>query len=271
MQKRIITGIIGLPVVIFLVHFGGWPLLLMCLVLSLIGLRELYRAFAKKDKSVHAVGYIFTTLYFVAVFGAGVGQWLVIALALFIVFVQVFLVLKYNKLAIEDVITTVYGFLYVPFLVSFIVLTRQHTFGWYFVWLVFTSAFGCDTFAYMTGVSIGKRKLVNTPSPSKSVEGLVGGILGAGLVGFVYGFFIVRFAAPAVDNFIVIAVVVSMIGGVASIFGDMAASAIKRRTGIKDFGNLLPGHGGVMDRADSILLVAPVVYLAVNILNCFFG
>ena len=266
MLKRVITTIIGLPLVIFIVNFGGLPLLLMCLVLSLVGLRELYVAFSKSDKPVHFVGYVFTVGYFAVVFVFGVGQWLLIAVTLFIIVVQTCLVVLFNRIALEDVIATVYGFLYVPFLLSFIVLVREFTFGHIYVWLIFTSAFGCDTFAYVTGTTVGRRKLVNTPSPKKSVEGLIGGVLGAALVGWLYGFFITRFASDPAPYIMIIAPVVSLIGAFFCVIGDMAASAIKRRTGIKDFGALLPGHGGVLDRADSVIIVAPIVFFAMNLL-----
>jgi len=242
------------------------------MILSLIGLRELYRAFSKADKPIHAVGYVFTVVYFGMVFVFGAGYWLLIALTLFIIGVQTMLVVLFNRISIKDVIVTVYGFLYVPFLISFIVLVRDHPAGQFYVWLVFTSAFGCDTFAYITGVTLGQHKLTNTPSPKKSVEGIIGGMLGAALVGLVYGFFVVRFAGPeAPVNFMLFATVISLFGAVFSIIGDMAASAIKRRTEIKDFSSLLPGHGGVLDRADSVIIVAPIVYLVMNVLMRIVG
>ena len=271
MLKRVITAAIGLPLVILIVHHGGWPLLLMCLLVSLVGLRELYRAFFKADKPIYIVGYILAVGYFFAAFVFGVGYWLLIAVALLIIVVQTGLVLFFPRLTLEDVAITVYGFLYVPFMFSFIMLVREHPFGQYFVWLIFTSAFGCDTFAYLVGVTIGRHKLVNTPSPKKSVEGLIGGILGAALVGFVYGFFVVRFHEPEVEHFILIATLISLFGAAFSIIGDMSASAIKRHTKIKDFGDLLPGHGGVVDRADSVIFVAPFVYSAMIILFLITG
>jgi len=265
--KRVITAIIGLPVVIYMVYLGGWPLLFLCLLLSLMGLRELYLAFSKEDKHIHFVGYISAAVYFIAAQHFGVGYWLLIALMLFIIAAQTCLVVFFKKLALQDIIVTIYGFLYVPFLLSFIILVREHPLGQYYVWLIFTSAFGCDTFAYLAGTTFGKRKLANTPSPKKSVEGLIGGILGAALVGLVYGFFVSRFADPeAAANSMIIATVISLFGAVFSIIGDMAASAIKRRMEIKDFGSLLPGHGGVLDRVDSIIIVAPIVYLVMNVL-----
>ena len=272
MLKRLLTTIIGLPVVILIVNHGGLPLLLICMIFSLMALRELYRAFSKADKSIHFVGYIFTVVYFVAVFIFGAGYWLLIVLTLFIIGVQTLLVLLFNRLSLEDVIVTVYGFLYVPFLFSFIVLVRELPLGQFYVWLIFTSAFGCDTFAYLAGVTMGRHKLKNTPSPKKSVEGVIGGVTGAALAGLVYGFFVTRFATlDANVNFMLFAAVVSLIGAVFSVIGDMAASAFKRRTGIKDFGAIFPGHGGVLDRVDSVIIVAPIVYLALNVLTWMVG
>ena len=272
MLKRLITTIIGLPLVILLVNHGGWPLVLLCLLLSLVGLRELYQAFSKGDKPIHFVGYVFTVGYFVAVFVFGAGHWLLIALTLFIIAVQTCLVLFFQQLTLEDVIVTIYGFLYVPFMLSFIILVREHELGQYYIWLIFISAFGNDTFAYLTGITMGRHKLVNTPSPKKSVEGLFGGVLGAALLGWLYGFFIGRFADPeAAESIMLFATVICVSGAVFSIIGDMAASAIKRRNGIKDFGVLLPGHGGVLDRLDSVIFVAPIVYLVMSALIRIVG
>jgi phosphatidate cytidylyltransferase len=266
--KRILTAVIGLPPVIFLVHAGGLLLVVVCGLVALAGLRELYLAFGKKDKPIHMIGYLATLGYYTAVFFFGPGYWLLISLTLFIIAVQTCLVVFFKHLPLEDCVTTVYGFLYVPFLLSFIVLVREHeALGAFYVWLIFISSFGCDTFAYITGMTIGKRKLTNTPSPSKSLEGIFGGIIGATLIGLLYGLAVVRFAdGDFARDFVLNSVVISSVGAGFSIIGDMAASAIKRHTQIKDFGKLFPGHGGVLDRADSIIVVAPIVYLVIVLL-----
>jgi len=261
--------VIGLPLVIWVVNYGGLPLLLACTALALVGLRELYIAFSQTDKAIHIVGYLFTIGYYVTVFFFGPGYWLLISLTLFIITIQTCLVIFFKRLPLQDCITTVYGFLYVPFLLSFIILVREHELGTYYVWLIFTSSFGCDTFAYLTGRAFGRNKLKGSPSPSKSVEGLIGGTLGAALLGLLYGFFISRFIAAdadAVPLIIIHSTVISLIGAIFCIIGDMAASAIKRHTKIKDFGKLFPGHGGVIDRTDGMMIVAPIVYMAMNIL-----
>ena len=259
MIKRTITVVVGLPIVLLLVYLGGLPLILFCIAMALVGLKELYMALSGKHLPIHWVGYGFAVAYFAVLHFLTYGA-VMIALTAFVIAIQVALVIFFNKLTLKDCIATVYGALYIPFLLGFIVLVRGHELGHYFVWLIFTSAFGCDTFAYLAGTTIGKHKLKGTPSPNKSVEGLFGGVIGAAGVGALYGLGVVRFGTPD-SQFVIQATVISAVGAVFCIFGDMAASAIKRHTGIKDFGNLFPGHGGVVDRIDSILLAAPVIFV----------
>ena len=267
MFKRTMTIVVGLPILIFLVYLGGLPLTLLCAAAALMGLKELYAALSGKHEPVHFVGYAFTVGYFAVMYFFGLGYVQFVALALFMILAQACLVVFFKKLTLKDCISTVYGVLYIPFLLSFIILIREQNMGQFYVWLVFTSAFGCDTFAYLTGTTIGKHKLTGTPSPGKSVEGVIGGIVGAALVGCVYGFFVARFSGQFEGyGFVLQAAVISAVGAVFCVVGDMAASAIKRHTGIKDFGNVFPGHGGVLDRIDSIVLAAPVVYMAARLM-----
>ncbi|MCL1787205.1 MAG: phosphatidate cytidylyltransferase [Defluviitaleaceae bacterium] len=267
MLKRTMTIVVGLPILILLVYLGGIALVLLCTIAALMGLKELYTALSGQHKPIHFVGYVFTVGYFAIIYWLGLDYAMFIALALFIIVMQACLVIFFKKLTLQDCIRTVYGVLYIPFLLSFIVLVREQNLGQFYVWLIFTSAFGCDTFAYLTGTAIGKHKLTGTPSPGKSVEGVVGGIVGAALVGCLYGFFVARFSGQFDSMaFMGKAAAISAIGAIFCVVGDMAASAIKRQTGIKDFGNVFPGHGGVLDRIDSIVLAAPVVYMATTLL-----
>ena len=185
--KRSITTILGLPLVVLFVFRGGIPMLIVCCAVALAGLREFYLAFSKKDRLIHVIGYLATAGYYGAIYIFGAGYWLLIALTLFIITVQTCLVVFFRKLPMSECISTVYGFLYVPFLLSFAFLVRDYKLGeielgYYYVWLIFTSCFGCDTFAYFTGSLFGKIKLKNTPSPSKSLEGLIGGVIGATII-----------------------------------------------------------------------------------------
>lgn len=272
MLKRALTTVVGLPIVIFLIYWGGLPLVALIATIAVIGLRELYIALSGKSVPIHIVGYLFTIGYFAAIYFFGLWYTQLVVLALLMIVVQACMVFFFKKITLKDCIVVVYGFLYIPFLLAFIIMVRESTLGQFYVWLIFTSAFGCDTFAYLTGTTIGKHKLTGTPSPNKSFEGLIGGIVGAAVVGGIYGFFVTQFFEQFYGTgFIIHAAVISAVGAVFCVLGDMSASAIKRNTGIKDFGNLFPGHGGVVDRVDSIVLAAPVVFMIVMWLGAAYA
>lgn len=125
--------------------------------------------------------------------------------------------------------------------------------------MIFISSWICDTCAYLSGMAIGKHKLAPVLSPKKSIEGAVGGVVGAGLVGALFGWLVLE-RVFADQNITWIAAVICAAGAVISQVGDLAASGIKRNHNIKDYGKLIPGHGGIMDRFDSVLFTAPIIY-----------
>ena len=275
--KRALTTIIGLPAVVFIVFVGGWPLYVVVSLAALLGLWELNKAFAI-PRALLAVSIIFSIINFVAVYFRGEVFWE--GLLLYVIVLATLTVVRYGKFNLDAVFKSVFGFLYVPFMLTFILLVRDATdFGHINVWFIFIACFGCDTFAYLIGSAFGKRKLVNSPSPSKTVAGLVGGVVGAGVAGFLIFFFVSRmdfFYVSDARLFITFeealgGAVFVMVGAVLSIIGDMFGSAIKRHTGIKDFGVFFPGHGGVMDRLDSIVIVAPFVFVVLHSIERMFG
>ncbi len=261
MAVRIISSVVLLPVLIGLVIFGGLPLKIAILAAGLIGMFEFYRAFSKEFKTIHAIGYLAAVFYMMFiediinqnnVFNIFVSSFLVVLL--------IYVVLQHKSTNITEAIITFFGYFYVCFLISHIYLIREFTYGEYFVWLAFICAWGCDTGAYFTGMAFGKHKLIPDLSPKKTVEGAVGGVVVATLLGLLYGTVIDRtFALPNV-NTVLLSTVTCAAGSILAQIGDLAASAMKRYTGIKDFGNLIPGHGGIIDRFDSVLLTSPVVY-----------
>lgn len=262
MAKRVITSLVGLPILIGFVILGGFWLRVALLVLSLVGLFEFYRALSGKFLPIHVSGFLFSVLYFLLIVSTVAGDlghvFLIAAIAAFILVTQAMLVIFYQKIEFKDCLITICGFFYVSFLFSFIYYVRDYSV--YFVWLIFTSASASDTFAYLVGRKFGHHNLSGTPSPGKTWEGCLGGITGAALVGFLYGYILYSFVG--IDHPIVLrATAVSVMGAIFSQFGDLFASAIKRSVGIKDFGKVLPGHGGVLDRFDSIIVAAPVVYI----------
>lgn len=142
---------------------------------------------------------------------------------------------------------------------SFVYLTRECETGIYLVWLILISSWGCDTCAYVVGKLIGKKHIFPELSPHKSLEGCIGGVVGAALIGGLYAHFFVETAFPDRTITWIIAFICAA-GAVMSMVGDLAASAIKRNHNIKDYGKLIPGHGGIMDRFDSMTVTAPMTY-----------
>ncbi len=145
--------------------------------------------------------------------------------------------------------------------VSFTSIVFLRDIGKYFYLLVFIGAWSSDTFAYICGRLFGRHKLIPEVSPKKTVEGSLGGIVFAGLAYVLYAFIIDRFFDSTVETHYVFMLLAGMIASVISQIGDLIASVIKRYFGIKDYGWIFPGHGGIMDRFDSVLLTAPVLFI----------
>ncbi len=166
-------------------------------------------------------------------------------------------VFSFPKIHATQVAYTVFGVLYVPMLLGFIYRVRNLESGIYTVWLIYISSWVCDTFAYLIGVAIGKHKLAPNLSPKKSIEGSIGGICGSVLAGFIYSYFLLEKQIP---GSMIGVLIVCTVGAIVSQTGDLAASAIKRNHDIKDYGHLIPGHGGILDRFDSVIFTAPMIY-----------
>ena len=176
-------------------------------------------------------------------------------------FVYVFTFPKYHA---NQVMSTYFSLIYAPVMLSFVFLTRQLENGIYLVWMIFINSWISDTCAYLVGVMIGKHKLAPVLSPKKSIEGSVGGIVGSALVGALFGYFMD--VTLETQQLVLILPIVGGVGSVISQVGDLAASAVKRNFEIKDYGKLIPGHGGIMDRFDSVIFTAPITYFLIMIL-----
>jgi phosphatidate cytidylyltransferase len=212
--------------------------------------------------------YLFEVLFFVwSMFDRSTAY---LAVVLFVVLSLVLFVLRHPKIAPRTLECAVFAFVYVAVALSFIYTIRMDTNGSYYVWLIFISAWGCDTCAYVTGMTIGKHKITPMLSPKKSLEGYIGGIVGAAIIGAGYAAVLnvvhdARIADgasawPPSAHPAIFAVICAM-AAIVSTFGDLAASGIKRAYKIKDYGKLIPGHGGILDRFDSAIFGAPVVYM----------
>ncbi len=168
-------------------------------------------------------------------------------------------VLEYPKYHASQIMAVFFGVFYVAAMLSCVYQTRIMEKGTYIVWLIFLCSWGCDTCAYCVGVLFGKHKMSPVLSPKKSVEGAIGGLAGTFLLTALYGLAFREQMGITAKEILVLAAI-SVVGAMISMVGDLSASAIKRNYGIKDYGKLIPGHGGILDRFDSVILTAPVIY-----------
>ena len=176
-----------------------------------------------------------------------------------LVLLLIIYVLRYPHYTTEHIAMMFFVILYVGVLLSYVYQVRCLEDGKLLVWLIFASAWGSDTMAYVVGMLFGKHKLPSELSPKKTVEGCIGGIVGAALIGFAISFLYHDNNLFIISPHIVFALI-GVFGSLISQLGDLTASAIKRNHAIKDYGDIIPGHGGILDRFDSIIFVAPVVY-----------
>lgn len=271
--KRLISGIVLVALLLIFIIPGGLLTLLGTLAISLIGLMEFYRVLQLHKSILMVLSCIATVaLYGILYFfpEEGSARWiLMLSVVLLLAMLFVF-VIRYPKYEAGKLLGAFFGFFYVPVLLSYIYQTRELFLiqqetglsvgaGKYIVWLIFLCSWGSDTCAYCAGMLFGKHKMTPVLSPKKTWEGAVGGVLGAALLTALYAW-IFREEMFLSGQGILILSLIAAAGAVISMIGDLAASAIKRNYDIKDYGRLIPGHGGILDRFDSVIITAPVVY-----------
>lgn len=269
-KSRLVSGILLVILALITVISGGYVLAATLWFISVIAFHELCLACEiqkdkRKQNTLEIVGYIFISFYYICM--AWIKDYrlmIMIAVMALIVLLMVY-VFKFPKYHANQIMGTYFSFIYAPILFSFVYLTRELEYGVYFVWVIFISSWISDTCAYCVGMLIGKHKLAPVLSPKKSIEGSIGGILGSAIVGALFGYLIVERVMTGQQVAWIFALI-GAIGSVVSQIGDLAASAIKRNYEIKDYGKLIPGHGGIMDRFDSVLVTAPMIYFLFTLL-----
>lgn len=266
---RLASGVVLLVIAIGTMSLGGAPLAAVLCGVSLVAFRELTKALKcaqggkdgapRTPNALEGAGALGIVSYYLAMYLSGEHTLLLMCIVgtfLAIMFVYVSTFPRYH---VNQVMAAVFSFFYAPVLLSFVYQTRMAPQGLYTVWMILISSWGCDTCAYAVGKLIGKRKIFPVLSPKKSLEGCVGGVAGTALIGWAYGALFVGKAFPDRNVAWAIAAICAA-GAVMSMAGDLAASAIKRNNDIKDYGKLIPGHGGIMDRFDSMIVTAPMTY-----------
>ena len=267
---RLRTGAILTVVAVVSIVLGGYVLWGVLLVISLIGLMELYRAVGVQKGPAAFTGYLAAMCWYGVIlmhellpeeeiFSPDSFIMMIITAGFLLLLLAVY-VFSFPKFNSEQIATIFFGFFYVAVTLSYIYLVRGLDGGKITVWLIFIGSWGADTMAYVVGRTFGKHKIVPVLSPKKSLEGFIGGVVGAVLLGIIYALIFKNSLTEHFSNPVLSFAVIAACSAIVSMIGDLAASAIKRDKQIKDYGKLLPGHGGILDRFDSVIFIAPIVY-----------
>lgn len=267
-KTRLLSGIILVIIAFASIAAGGPVLFTVLLAVSLIGMNELYRAMEVHQKGfgpLEMAGYAGAVLYYLSLLWTKAEEYSMLTILFALVLIMCVYVFYYPKYRAEQIMAALFAVVYVAAMLSYIYKTRNLEGGAWLVGLIFLGSWGSDTCAYCVGKLIGKHKMAPVLSPKKSVEGGVGGVAGAALLGALYALAISSFN-PADSHTPVIYAVICAVGAMISMVGDLAASAIKRNKEIKDYGTLIPGHGGILDRFDSVIFTAPFIYFLAKVL-----
>lgn len=259
---RVASGVIGALLVIALIFAPIWIFNLAVSLVCLIALYELYTSFHQEAKwQLVLLDYLFAVMIMLTPFVTadsyqkGIFTFLLVS---YLALLFVCAILWHGKIKFYDVISSFFMLIYAVLFLCHLMLVRSVEHGAILIFLPFLGAWMPDTFAYFTGKLFGKHKLIPDISPNKTVEGSVGAVLGCVLLFLLFG--VVTERVCGVQVHYIPLLVLSVLCGIFAQFGDLAASLIKRECGKKDFGNIIPGHGGILDRVDSLIFIAPLVY-----------
>jgi len=273
--KRVLSAIVLIACLIALIYVGGVSIWIALSLVAVIAQWELGKALGYTDKEsgklkILIFGMIVSILMYASCYLADYKVSLILFPAVYLIILFAIYVFNFGKYSAKDVASYLFIFAYIAVSLSFIPIIRESfEQGRYLVWLILIPPISSDTFAYFVGSAIGKHKMAPVVSPKKSIEGSVGGVIGAAVVTGIFGYY-VSTVMNVTNGFVIACAVIGLVVGGVSQIGDLAASAIKREYGIKDYGKLIPGHGGALDRVDSILYVAPIVYFGVVLLTTYF-
>ena len=258
--KRIITALLGFPFVAGLLIYGNKYMVDIAFsIVSILAIREYFHAFDRKANPVRWVGYIAAAfiafMHIIPMNFVLMTIGISVPLVISVLFIQI--IITGMKTTVNDITITLFGICYIIGFILYIPMLHGMENGKFLIWYIFLAAWGTDVFAYFVGVKYGKHKFTKV-SPKKSIEGSIGGIIGATIVSLIYTIIINKYANINISYWY-IAIVVPLLS-IFSQVGDLAASSIKRYVEIKDYSELLPGHGGMLDTIDSIIFIAPFAY-----------
>lgn len=258
MKTRIIAAVVLLPLLLLVVLAA--PKIYTAILFGLMAVIAAYELLVGTGLVKHprlCICAMVSALWCVLWCGLGIGyEWLLLGILVLWIALFAEMMLSNLKLPFEKVAVCFVGGVILPLLLGSLVRIHNWEKGRFLILVPFVMAFLSDTGAYFAGLKFGKHKLAPLISPKKTVEGVVGGIVGA-IVGMII-YCLVLSAFFMMDVNYIAALLYGATGSIAAVFGDLCFSVVKRQTGIKDYGNLIPGHGGILDRFDSMMVVAPV-------------
>ena len=269
LKTRTNSAVILVVLLLVVTFLPAWIFTLAACAASFMMLREITLAFKHGKKPELLIAeLIFSLLFMVSAFlSRETGFYMThIVTVLFLMTLMVLSVVRHETVKFEDVGPALIAVLYTVVFFLHLAYLRQMDGGVALVFLAYIGAFIPDTAAYFAGNFFGKHKLIPAVSPKKTVEGAVGAVVGSLLIFLVYG--LILSAIGFMVNYFSL-LLLSIVCGVVAQLGDLSASVIKRTYGTKDFGNLIPGHGGLLDRLDSVMFIAPIVYYFVNFFPIF--
>ena len=267
--QRFLSGVILFPIVALIFIFANdIELDILLAIVSVMCVYEYANCYKTGNKSHPSKWYMYliSLLIIVTSFlsGEALKEILITILPISILILTAEMVFSKGRKNINDVTVTIFGIVYIPLmLIFFSIIRSKFELGKVLIWYIFISAWGSDIFAYLVGSRIGKHKFTKI-SPNKSIEGCVAGVVGAVVIAIIYTIAINSIMHTNISVLIasIIVIILSIIGQT----GDLAASSIKRYCGIKDFSEVIPGHGGLLDRIDSVILILPFAYILLGIL-----
>lgn len=263
LDRRVISALVSLPLLFAAVIFNIYIFFAALSIVTALGLYEYFTAVSNSSiKPMKLLGIISGIMLQLLMFNNSTIIYMIplITLIMLILLAVPIFIKHYNFFGAG---ATLIGILYVPLMAGCLYLIRAiPEKGVYLIWFVFIISWITDTMAYFSGMAFGKTKLCPSVSPKKTVEGSIGGIIGSTAACIGYGMFLNTYGIINVS--IINLAFMGILGSVISQIGDLAASSIKRNVGVKDFGKIMPGHGGMLDRFDSILFVAPLIYYYIS-------
>ncbi len=264
--KRISSALIGFPLVAAIIIIGNKYVVSIGLaIIAMLAMSEYLHAVSTKANPVKWLSYLSCIAISLLSLVTQEQYVNIMLISMFVILLILFfqIIVTGMKTNFNDIVYTFMGIIYIAFFTGAMVMVNGLNNGKILIWYIFIAGWGTDIFAYIIGKRFGKHKF-SSVSPKKSIEGCIAGTIGAILIAIIYTYFINLYTSLQLSYLYIslITIALSIIGQI----GDFAASTIKRYVGIKDFSELIPGHGGMLDRIDSIMFISPFAYMLLLLL-----